>query len=78
MVNRLEYASIYANKQSSEYARILNVSVTIHRIRSLFKLLSSYRDRGVQITKELSRQRRIQNTIKHLRCSVLQKKKNSP
>ena len=30
-----------------KYARILNVSVTLHSIRSLYKLLSSYRNRDV-------------------------------
>ena len=33
--------------QSSEYARILNVSDAVHSIRSLHKLLSSYCDRDV-------------------------------
>ena len=57
----IEYAGIYLKKQSVEYARIRNVSDAVHSIRSQYKLLSSYRDR------------RIQNTVKHLRCSVLQK-----
>ena len=48
------------NKQSSEYARILNVSNTVHSIRSLYKLLSSYRGKGLI-------------TVKHLRWSILQK-----
>ena len=43
----IEYAGIYLTKQSAEYARILNVSDAVHSIRSLYKLLSSYRDRGV-------------------------------
>ena len=43
----LEYGWIYLNKQSCEYARILNVSDPVQSIRSLYKLLSSYRDRGV-------------------------------
>ena len=47
MLNMLEYARIYLNKESSEYARILNVSDAVHSIRSLCKLLSSYRDRDV-------------------------------
>ena len=42
-----EYTFIYLNKQSSEYARILNVSHGVQRLRSLYKLLSSYRDRDV-------------------------------
>ena len=57
----IEYASIYLKKQSAEYARILNVLDAVHSIRSLYKLLSSYRDR------------RVQNTVKHLRWSILQK-----
>ena len=60
-LNVTEYVGIYLKKQSAEYARILNVSDAVHSIRSVYKLLSSYRDR------------RIQNTVKHLRWSVLQK-----
>ena len=60
-----KYAWIYLKKQSAEYARILNVSDAVHSIRSLYKLLSSYRDR------------RFQNTVKHFRLSVLQKKNNA-
>ena len=48
-------------KQNAEYARILDVSDAVNSIRSLYKLLSSYRDR------------RIQNTVKHIRWNVLQK-----
>ena len=33
--NILEYACIYLNKQTSEYARVLNVSEPVHSIRSL-------------------------------------------
>ena len=51
----------------AEYARILNmsddISDVVHSIRSLYKLLISYRDRN------------IQNIVKHLRRSVLQKKR---
>ena len=43
----IKYAGIYLKKQSAEYARILNVSDAVHSIRSLYKLLSSYRDRDV-------------------------------
>ena len=57
----VEYAGIYLKKQSAEYARILNESAAVYNIWSLYKLLSSYLDR------------RIQNTVKHLRWSVLQK-----
>ena len=57
----IEYASIYLKKQNVEYARILNVSDIEHKVR-------------LQITEQLSIQRRIQNTLKHLRQSVLQKK----
>ena len=60
-LNVIEHASIYLKKQSAGYARILNVSDAVHSIRSLYKLLTSYQDR------------RIQNTVKHLRWSVLQK-----
>ena len=38
----LEYAWIYLNKQSSQYARILNVSDAVHIIMSLCELLSNY------------------------------------
>ena len=38
---------IYLKKQSAEYARIQNVSDKVHSISSLYKLLSSYRDRRV-------------------------------
>ena len=55
-----EYARIYLKKRSAEYARILNVSDAVHSIRSLYKLLSSSRDR------------RIQNTVEYLRWSVFQ------
>ena len=37
-------------KQSGEYARILSVSDEVHSIRSLYKLLNSYRDRGASKT----------------------------
>ena len=57
----IEYAGIYLNKKSAEYARNLNVSNAVHSIRSLFKLLSNYRGR------------RFQSTVKNLRWSVLQK-----
>ena len=60
-LNVIEYVGIHLKKQGAEYARILNVSDAVHSIRSVYKLLSSYRDR------------RIQNTVKHLRWSVLQK-----
>ena len=39
MLNVLEYACIYQNKWSSEYAAILNVSNAAHSKRSLYKLL---------------------------------------
>ena len=54
-----EYAWICLNMPA--YARVLNVSDAVHSIRSLYKLLSSYRDRGVF------------NTVKYLRWSLLQK-----
>ena len=61
----IEYARIHLKKHGAEYARILNMSDAVHSIRSLYKLLSSYRDRP------------IQDTAEHLRCSVLQKNKNN-
>ena len=41
---------MYLSKQSSEYARILNMSDAARGIRSLCKLLRSYRGRGVART----------------------------
>ena len=64
MLNIIKYASIYLQKQSTEYARFQYMSDAVHRIRSLYKLFSSYQDRS------------IQNTVKHLRFSILQKKKS--
>ena len=58
----LEYAWIYLHKQSFEYARIFNDSDAVQSIRWLYKLLISYLDK------------RIQNTVKHLKWNVLQKK----
>ena len=43
-LNMIEYAGIHLKKQSTGYARILNVSLAVHSIRSLYKLQSSYRD----------------------------------
>ena len=40
----IKYAGMYLKKQSAEYARILNVSDAVHRIRSLYKLLGSYQE----------------------------------
>ena len=51
MLHMLEYASRYLNQQTSEYARILNVSDGVSRV-------------VVQITEQLSRQTRIQDTFK--------------
>ena len=39
-INIIEYAGIYQEKLSDEYARILNVSDAEHSIKSLYKLLS--------------------------------------
>ena len=33
MLNMLEYISLYLNKQSSEYARILNMCGAVHSMR---------------------------------------------
>ena len=60
MLNTTEYSGIYL-KKNAEYARIPDMSDAVHSIRSLYKLLSSNRDR------------RIQNTVKHLKWSVSQK-----
>ena len=57
----IEYAGIYLKKQSAEYVVILNVSHEVHSTRVT-----------VQITEQLSRQRRIQIFVKYLRWSVLQ------
>ena len=46
-LNIIEYVSIYLKKQIAQYARILNVSNAVHSIRSLHKLLTSYREREV-------------------------------
>ena len=60
-LNMIEYAGIFL-KKIVEYTRIiLNVSDAVYSIRSLLNLLCSYRDR------------RIQNTVKHLRWNILQK-----
>ena len=55
MVNMIECASIYLNNQKAEYARILSVSDAVHSVRSLYKLLSSYREREM-----------YSDTVKHL------------
>ena len=61
-LNMFEYFCIYLNVQSSEYARIpMSVSDAVRSLRSLCKFLSSYRDRH------------IQDTVKHLRWSILRK-----
>ena len=76
-----EYGLIMLNML--EYARILNVSDAVHSIRSLCKLLSSYRererererDRETQRHRERhrdrDRERRVQDTVIHLRWIVL-------
>ena len=46
-LNTTEYSSMYLKKQSAEYTRILNVSDAVHSIKSLYKLLSSCRQRDV-------------------------------
>ena len=62
ILNMIEYADVYLKKQSAEYVRIiLNVSDAVHGTRSLFNLLSRYRDIH------------IQNTVKYFRWGVLQK-----
>ena len=62
MLNMIEYSDVYLKNQSAEYARIiLNVSDAVHSIRSLYNLLSRYRDIL------------IQNTVKYFKWGVLQK-----
>ena len=46
-LNIIEYTGIYLKKQSSECDKILNVFDALHSIMSLYKLLSSYRERDV-------------------------------
>ena len=46
-LNMIEYPGIYLKKQNVEYARILNVSDTVHSIRSPYKLLINYQVRDV-------------------------------
>ena len=54
MLNMLQYAWIHLKKkQSSKYARILNVPDGVHSIRSL-------------INEQLLRLKRFQNTVKYL------------
>ena len=48
MLNMLNYACIYLNKQSSEYTVFLNVSDAGHSKKPLYKLLSSYQVSGVE------------------------------
>ena len=78
-----EYGLIMLNML--EYARILNVSDAVHSIRSLCKLLSSYRERERERERERDtetqrhrerhrdrdRERRVQDTVIHLRWIVL-------
>ena len=47
MLIMLEYACLYLNKQSFEFARVLKVCAAVYSKRSLYKLLSSYRDRSL-------------------------------
>ena len=54
-------AYIWKKKQSAEYTRILNMSDAVHNIRSLYKLLITYREWC------------IPNTVKHLRWSDWQR-----
>ena len=62
-LNMIDYVGIYLKKQSVEYVRIvLKVWDAVHSSRI------------VQSTEQLPKQRRIQNTVKHLRWLVLQKK----
>ena len=42
MLNMLEYAWIYLNKQSCEYARILNMTDAVHRSVFLWQCLINY------------------------------------
>ena len=76
-----EYGLIMLNML--EYAGILNVSDAVHSIRSLCKLLSSYRERERgreterdretqrETDRDRDRERRVQDTVIHLRWIVL-------
>ena len=46
-LNMIEYASTNLKTWSAEYARIPNVPDAVHSLRSLYKLLNSYRGKGV-------------------------------
>ena len=54
---------MYLKRQSSECVRILNVSDIVHSIRSLYKLLNSYRERGLS---ELSQTFKMQQFSKRI------------
>ena len=45
MLNLIQYTGIYLKKPSAEYDIILNVSDAVYSRRSLYKLLTRYRDR---------------------------------
>ena len=46
-LDMIKYVGIFLKKESAEYDRILNESDAVDSIRSLYKLLSSYRDRDI-------------------------------
>ena len=41
-MNMLKYFWTYGNKQGSEYARVSNMSLAKHSVRSVLKLMSTY------------------------------------
>ena len=67
----IQYAGIYLKKQSAEYVRTLNVSDAVHIIRSLYNLLSSYRDRDVFRTlSTFKRERFAKRRMPECRCAT--------
>ena len=47
-MNMIEYTDIYLKNYSAAYVRILNLADEVRSISSLYKLMSSYRDRRIQ------------------------------
>ena len=47
-MNMIEYTDIYLKNYSAAYVRILNLADDVRSISSLYKLMSSYRDRRIQ------------------------------
>ena len=47
-MNMIEYTDIHLKNYSAAYVRILNLADEVRSISSLYKLMSSYRDRRIQ------------------------------